>query len=87
VLLPVLLIMAGHTIVFGHSRYHLPLIPLLALYGSAAAVAARWRVPRIVWSPAVAGAAVTVALLLSIWVRQIVYSDFARLASFFNRPG
>jgi 4-amino-4-deoxy-L-arabinose transferase-like glycosyltransferase len=87
VLLPVLLILAGHTIVFGHSRYHLPLIPLLALYGSAAAVAARWRIPRIVWSPAVAGAAVTVAVLLSIWVRQIVYSDFGRLASFFSRPG
>jgi len=86
VLLPVLLIMAGHTIVFGHSRYHLPLMPLLALYGSAAVVAARWRVPRIVWSPAVAGAAVTVAVLLSIWIRQIVYSDFGRLASFFNRP-
>ena len=86
VLLPVLLIMAGHTIVFGHSRYHLPLMPLLALYGSATVVAARWRVPRIVWSPAVAGAAVTVAVLLSIWIRQIVYSDFGRLASFFNRP-
>jgi len=87
VLLPVLLIMGGHTIVFGHSRYHLPLIPLLALYASAAVVAAPWRLPRMVWSLPVAGAAVTVAVLLSIWVRQIVFSDFGRLASFFSRPG
>jgi len=86
-LLPVLLIMAGHTIVFGHSRYHLPLIPPLALYGSAAVVAVRRRVPRIVWSPAVAGAAVTVAVLMSVWVRQLVYTDFGRLASFFSRAG
>jgi 4-amino-4-deoxy-L-arabinose transferase-like glycosyltransferase len=85
VLLPVLLIVAGHTIVFGHSRYHLPLMPLLALYASAAVVAVRARVRRIVWSPAVAGAAVTVAVLMAIWIRQIVYSDFGRLASFFNR--
>lgn len=85
VLLPVLLIVAGHTIVFGHSRYHLPLMPLLALYASAAAVAARGRVRRIVWSPAVAGAAVTVAVLMSIWIRQIVYSDIGRLASFLSR--
>ena len=27
-LLPVLVIVGGHTIVFGHSRYHLPLIPI-----------------------------------------------------------
>ena len=34
-LLPVLLIMGGHTIVFGHSRYHLPLIPIFGLYAAA----------------------------------------------------
>ncbi len=29
------LITGVHTLVFGHSRYHLPLIPILALYGAA----------------------------------------------------
>src|SRR5262249_27026447 len=29
VLLPVVAIIAAHTIVFGHSRYHLPLVPIL----------------------------------------------------------
>src|SRR5205814_5922528 len=38
-MLPVLVIVAAHTIVFGHSRYHLPLIPILALYGAAFVIA------------------------------------------------
>jgi 4-amino-4-deoxy-L-arabinose transferase-like glycosyltransferase len=85
-LLPILLIMGGHTIVFGHSRYHLPLVPLLAIYASAL-LATRWRAYRFAWSPAVIGALVTVALLVSIWIRQIAYSDFDRLAAFFGRSG
>lgn len=86
-LLPILLVVAGHTIVFGHSRYHLPLVPLLALYGGAAVVAGRARASRFAWSwsPAVIGAVVTVAALVSIWVRQIAYSDLGRLAAFFTR--
>jgi 4-amino-4-deoxy-L-arabinose transferase-like glycosyltransferase len=86
-LLPILLIMGGHTIVFGHSRYHLPLVPLLAVYGGAAVVATRARAPRFTWSwsPAVIGAVVTVAVLASIWVRQIAYTDLGRLAAFFSR--
>jgi 4-amino-4-deoxy-L-arabinose transferase-like glycosyltransferase len=82
-LLPVLLIMGGHSIVFGHSRYHLPLIPLLAVYGSAV-LSTRWRPSRFAWNRAALGALATAAVLVSIWVRQIVYSDFARLAAFFN---
>ena len=34
-LLPVVVTMGAHTIVFGHSRYHLPLMPILALYAAA----------------------------------------------------
>ena len=35
VLLPGLVILAGHTLAFGHSRYHLPLIPILGIYAAA----------------------------------------------------
>ena len=52
-LLPVVVTMGAHTIVFGHSRYHLPLMPIFGLYG-AALFAARerisWRSHRVPFS-------------------------------------
>jgi hypothetical protein len=36
-----LLICAVHTVTFGHSRYHLPLIPIVLLYAAAALLRAR----------------------------------------------
>ncbi|MES1255816.1 MAG: glycosyltransferase family 39 protein [Acidobacteriota bacterium] len=85
-LLPVLVIVAGHTIVFGHSRYHMPLVPVLAIYGTAL-VAARW--PVLGWRPAPAaiGAAATVTALMAIWVRQVVFVDLARIGSLLHNAG
>jgi 4-amino-4-deoxy-L-arabinose transferase-like glycosyltransferase len=79
-LLPVVVTIGAHTIVFGHSRYHLPLMPILAIYAAALV----WTRPAAFrWShrPELVGAAVTIALLLSVWMRQIFVSDFARLSA------
>jgi 4-amino-4-deoxy-L-arabinose transferase-like glycosyltransferase len=85
-LLPVVVTMGAHTIVFGHSRYHLPLIPILAVYASALA-AARAPAYRVAHRPMLVGAAVTVTVLLSVWIRQIAVSDFARIAALLNHAG
>jgi 4-amino-4-deoxy-L-arabinose transferase-like glycosyltransferase len=86
VLLPVALIVAGHTIVFGHSRYHLPIIPILGLYAAQALAVDRTSL-RTVPQPAWIGAAVTVVMFVSIWVRQLVLVDFARIGALVGRIG
>jgi 4-amino-4-deoxy-L-arabinose transferase-like glycosyltransferase len=85
-LLPIVVTMGAHTIVFGHSRYHLPLIPFFTIYG-AALVAARAPVYRVSQRPVLVGAAATVTLLLSVWIRQIAVSDFGRIAALLNHAG
>jgi 4-amino-4-deoxy-L-arabinose transferase-like glycosyltransferase len=74
VLLPALAIMGGHMLVFAHSRYHLPVVPLLILYGTALVMGTpkasfSWR------RPAAAGAALAVLLLLAVWIRQVMFVD------------
>lgn len=77
-LLPTVLITGIHSVVFGHARYHLPLIPILALYATA------------IWQrgigrafadggPARLGAIATLLLLLAIWSRQVLFVDAARI--------
>jgi len=85
-LLPLLIIMGAHTIVFGHSRYHLPLVPILALYGSALVVqwSPAFRVNR---RPIILGAAATVTILLSVWIRQVVVTDLDRIKALLNHVG
>jgi len=82
-LLPVLAITAVHTIVFGHSRYHLPLVPILALYASNL-----WQQRRVVSRraprPALLGAALTVLVLLAVWIRQVALIDQDRIRAFFQ---
>jgi hypothetical protein len=85
-LLPIVVTMGAHTIVFGHSRYHLPLMPILGMY-AAALVAARAPAYRSSHRPVLIGAAVTVTVLLSVWIRQIAVSDFARIAALLNHAG
>ena len=85
-LLPVVLITGAHTIVFGHSRYHLPLMPIFAVYG-AALLAARAPAYRFSYRPVLVGAAVTVTVLLSVWIRQIALSDFARITAMLGHAG
>lgn len=83
VLLPILTITGAHTIVFGHSRYHLPLIPFLAVYAAAwvtklAANGARRR-------GAVIAASLTSAVLIAVWVRQVAIVDLPRILSLIGR--
>jgi 4-amino-4-deoxy-L-arabinose transferase-like glycosyltransferase len=85
-LLPVAIIMGAHVIVFGHSRYHLPLIPILALYATAL-VTAHPPVFSASRRPVLVGAAVTVAVLLSVWIRQIIVSDLARITALLSHAG
>jgi hypothetical protein len=80
-LLPVVVITGVHTLVFGHSRYHIPLVPILALYA-----ARLWQVGAVrVWRTAhVAkiGAVATVVLLMAAWVRQVLIVDAGRVRAF-----
>jgi 4-amino-4-deoxy-L-arabinose transferase-like glycosyltransferase len=77
-LLPVLLITGLHTVVFGHSRYHVPLIPILAIY-AAALVTTPAGSPARASRMAVAGAAGSVLVLVAIWLRQVVLVDLQRI--------
>jgi 4-amino-4-deoxy-L-arabinose transferase-like glycosyltransferase len=67
-----------HTIVFGHSRYHLPLVPFLAMYAAAAVTQIDWRSlfaqPRRSLLPLTA-----MAMLLTIWVRELLVRDLVRV--------
>jgi 4-amino-4-deoxy-L-arabinose transferase-like glycosyltransferase len=77
-LLPIVIIMGVHTLVFGHSRYHLPLMPVFTLYAAALLsthLAPAWRERR----SSFLGAAATVLMLVAVWVRQIVVVDAARI--------
>jgi 4-amino-4-deoxy-L-arabinose transferase-like glycosyltransferase len=94
-LLPMVLIVGLHTIVFGHSRYHVPLMPVLAVY-AAALVTKRgglaWVSFRSGWEqrhlPAsVVGAAVSVTALLAIWVRQVAFVDLNRIGALIQHVG
>jgi hypothetical protein len=92
-LLPIVLITGLHTVVFGHSRYHVPLMPLFGVY-AAAFVTERWRAVRSVAAgpkgPAllpITGALATVTTLVAVWVRQVVVVDLARISALFNHAG
>jgi 4-amino-4-deoxy-L-arabinose transferase-like glycosyltransferase len=78
-LLPVVVTMGAHTIVFGHSRYHLPLMPFFGLYG-AALLGAReriaWRSHRVL----ILCATVSLLVLAAVWFRQLVLVDAGRLS-------
>ncbi len=71
---------AVHTMIFGHSRYHLPIIPLVCVFAGAAIVGQReiWS-RRHSWAFALAGS-ISVILVLG-WVREFVFVDYGLLAS------
>jgi 4-amino-4-deoxy-L-arabinose transferase-like glycosyltransferase len=82
-LLPIVAIMGVHMLAFGHSRYHLPLMPILILYASALV----WTRPRLSWRTAglpLLGAAASVTLLAFVWVHQVILSDASRIKAFFG---
>lgn len=66
-----------HTLVFGHERYHLPLMPLILVFAAAAVVHAtlvvrRWRTARFVL------ATVLCLGLASSWIWAVLAEDFDR---------
>jgi 4-amino-4-deoxy-L-arabinose transferase-like glycosyltransferase len=82
-LLPVLVLIAAHTIVFGHSRYHLPLMPLFAVYAGALltqlSAGVAWR--RVIAIPGLA----TAMILVAVWLRQMVVVDLPRITGLLSR--
>jgi hypothetical protein len=85
-LLPVAVIVAAHTIVFGHSRYHVPLMPILGVYGAAMIAG---RMPSLSFTPRrlILGATVTVTVLAAIWIRQVALVDLQRITALLNHVG
>jgi hypothetical protein len=84
-LFPLALFVAAHSIIFGHSRYHLPLMPLFGIYAARVIVRApSWQLVR---RPLLIGATATVAVLAMIWIRQIVSVDLARLSALVHQIG
>ena len=69
----VLFVCALHTVVFGHPRYRLPLMPVLAIYAGAAVTRLEWGAlrRRDAW-PALAGSAALAAL----WAIQFAVRDW-----------
>jgi 4-amino-4-deoxy-L-arabinose transferase-like glycosyltransferase len=86
ILLPVVVITGVHALAFGHSRYHVPLVPFLALYAAHAWQTRAWRSWR-VRQGAAAGAAMTVLVLIVIWLRQVLFVDADRLGSLLEAIG
>jgi hypothetical protein len=59
-----------HTMIFGHSRYNLPLVPFLGMYAAATVDTRGWRRLRQGSSSAVAALATT-SVLAMIWSREL----------------
>jgi 4-amino-4-deoxy-L-arabinose transferase-like glycosyltransferase len=71
-------ICALHSIVFGHSRYHLPLMPVLTIYAAAALASGSWhRLTAAVWQRRAAFA--VAGVFACIWLRELLLRDFDRI--------
>jgi hypothetical protein len=70
-----------HTLVYGHSRYHLPLVPILALYAAAALQAQSWSRLRLASTQTIVAVG-TAALLLFVWGRELLVVDLPRIQAF-----
>jgi hypothetical protein len=67
-----------HSIVFGHSRYHVPVMPIALMYAAAAATQRMWRFDTgSLWRRGLAVG--TLALLALIWSREIFLRDPDRI--------
>jgi 4-amino-4-deoxy-L-arabinose transferase-like glycosyltransferase len=71
----VLFVCALHSIVFGHPRYRLPLMPLLGVYAAPVLAAAPWRAP-VARMPARWPAAAAGAFVL-MWIAQFAWRDWS----------
>jgi hypothetical protein len=72
-----------HTIVFGHSRYHLPLMPMVFVY-AAAAMAHAGLIWRKWWSFSFALAGIFSVLLVTSWAWELFWVDPQRNLSILN---
>jgi hypothetical protein len=72
-----------HTVVFGHSRYHLPLIPLILIFTSAAVThwPAIWRRR---FTPKFGLAVALCGVLIAGWMTTLVAGDWDRIAAAFQ---
>jgi len=70
-----LFVCALHAIVFGHPRYRLPLMPLLAVYAGVALDTRAWRFGAAGWRSAAIPAGL-VGGFFAIWVAQFVWRDW-----------
>jgi 4-amino-4-deoxy-L-arabinose transferase-like glycosyltransferase len=74
----ILFVCAVHTVVYGHSRYHVPLMLFFLLYAASAVAGRSWL--RLRERPAAAAGVVVVwAVLLAIWGREVLFRDFDRI--------
>lgn len=71
---------AVHTAVFGHERYHLPLMPLAAIYAAAAWVDRREIWQRRSGGPFLLAAAISALLVVS-WTFEALFVDLARFGT------
>jgi 4-amino-4-deoxy-L-arabinose transferase-like glycosyltransferase len=76
----VLFVCGVHTLVFGHSRYHLPLIPIMLLYAASALTSGRWREMFTASRPALLATSMALVLGL-VWLREIFVRDWDRIRS------
>jgi 4-amino-4-deoxy-L-arabinose transferase-like glycosyltransferase len=82
-LLTVTFICLMHAVTFGHSRYHLPLIPILSVYAASVVVQRRTLLARLRVATMVSPLAVTM-LCVAVWTREILFRDAHRLPKLFE---
>ncbi len=85
-LLALVWICAIHTVVFGHSRYHLPVMPIVLIYAAAAIHERLWRR----WSPATwrgFATATTIVIFAVVWSREVLFRDPERIRQLLARAG
>jgi len=79
-----ILVVSGlHSIVFGHSRYHLPLMPIFILYASSALVHHPWSRLRDGFFKA-AGPVFACLVLFIVWGREILVVEADRIRGLFH---
>lgn len=82
-ILLILVISVLHSIVFGHSRYHLPLMPLLVLYAASALVQHPWHCFKGGFAK-VAGPVMACAILFLAWGREVLVVEADRIRGLFQ---
>ena len=79
-LLIVVFVCGLHGVTFGHSRYHLPLVPILIMY-AASLVQHRARLATATPARALVGPALMASLAVLVWSRELLFRDFDHIAA------